>query len=252
MGVKNQQIMKAQKHLGIAALILTAITSPLKAQVFDYEYTGDYLPTDPLTVPAWQEPLAPKNTTASASGGILTIASTALDGYLFYRQTPSESWNGALSLGSTIEFVLRVDSQLQDAGFSQSVGIFTGTHAAVVVFTSTSVVNGAIFGNFASYALDTSNFHTYRFTTTNTGLLSLYVDNDPTAAFAVQMEASTGNYMEFGATTAFGGGTVEWDSVRWTNDGAFAPVPEPATLALLGLTSLLIIPLRRRLQGKLS
>jgi MYXO-CTERM domain-containing protein len=50
--------------------------------------------------------------------------------------------------------------------------------------------------------------------------------------------------LAFGVTNGVQtGGQIEWDYIQWTNDGAFAPVPEPAALSLLGLGAL---ALRRR------
>lgn len=235
--------MKFPKRLAIAAFALTGLVQVTNAQIFDYTYTGDYLPNDPQTVPTWQQPLAGVNTTASVDNSILTIASTSTDGYLFYRQTPGEAWTGG---ASTMEFVFKVDSQLDGVTFSQSIGIFTGTYAALLVISPTAITNGGFFGEYASYALDATVSHSYWISASETGVMNLYVDYNPTAVMTVQMSDSTGNYLEFGATTSFGGGTVEWDSVSWTNDGAFAPVPEPASVVLVGLAALLIVPMHRR------
>lgn len=41
---------------------------------------------------------------------------------------------------------------------------------------------------------------------------------------------------------------ADWDTdyIRWTGDGAFEPVPEPATLAVLGIGGMLVLLRRRR------
>jgi len=244
--------MNAQKHLGIAALILTAFVAPLSAQIFEHTYTGDYLPNDPQTQPTWDQIFSGPNSTASVSGGVLTIdAATDSGGLRAYRTVPA-GWNGSASLGNTIEFVLKVDSQAPGRTWSQSIALNTGAYGATITLSLTAITNGEISGNSATYALNTTSFHTYRFTTSDVGLLSLYVDNNPTAAFAVQMEVvdPAANYVDFGTTTSYGGGTVQWDSISWTNAGAFAPVPEPASVVLLGLAGLLVIPIRRHLMRK--
>lgn len=236
--------MKIQKRLVVVALSLMGLIQAGNAQIFDYSYTPEYLPNDPQTIPTWQQPLPALNTTASVDNNILTIASTAPEGYLFYRQAPGEAWDGGAA--NTLEFVFKVNSILDGVGFSQSIGIFTGSYAAILVVSPTAITNGAFFGQYASYALDATQFHSYWFTTSETGLMNVYIDQNPTPVMSFQMEATTANYFEFGATSPYGGGTVEWSSVKWTNQGAFAPVPEPASFILLGLAALVIVPLHRR------
>ena len=85
-----------------------------------------------------------------------------------------------------------------------------------------------------SSAVPGNDFHTFRLTASGT-VASLYIDDNPVAALTTTVGAGVG----YGST-----GHLEWgdklmqsdfDYVRWTTEGAYAPVPEPATMVLLAL-----------------
>jgi hypothetical protein len=91
-------------------------------------------------------------------------------------------------------------------------------------------------------ALDVSQFHTYRITSqAGAGNVKLYIDDNPVAAASGTLDGfgtaggPSGIFM--GDVTS--SSTADWtiDYARWTNQGAFAAVPEPASiaLALIGL-----------------
>lgn len=242
--------MTLPKRLATAACILTGLTQISPAQIFEYSYTPEYFPNDPLTVPTWQQPLAPVNNTASVADGVLTIAADAPEGYLFYRQTISEAWTGG---ASTVELVLRVESQLPEQAWTQGVSINIGAYGLNLVFSTSAVMYGALGGEYQAYLLDTTEVHSYWIAASDTGIANLYVDRNPVPVMTFEMVSAAGlNYMDFGATTPFGAGTVEWHSVSWTNGSAFAPVPEPASFALIGLAVFSIIPLHRRFAKRRS
>jgi hypothetical protein len=98
-------------------------------------------------------------------------------------------------------------------------------------------VQMGVSGSAQTVALDVSQFHTYRITTTSgAGNVYLYIDDNPVPAASGSLDgfgtAGGPAGLFFGDLT--GGSTADWtiDYVRWTNTGAFAAVPEPASIAL--------------------
>ena len=96
---------------------------------------------------------------------------------------------------------------------------------------------------------DTSQWTKYRFTMDGTDW-NLYIDDDPTPAATLTAipNADDGNphpgYFAF--FHGYGGSTdADIDYLRYTDMGAI-PVPEPATMAALGLGGLMLRRLRRR------
>ena len=86
------------------------------------------------------------------------------------------------------------------------------------------------------YYLDTTQYHTYRIVFQSvTETASLYIDG----VLRLTQLGSGGfaNTVQFGAYTGEVSPTAtsEWEYIRWTNSGAFVPVPEPSGFALVGV-----------------
>jgi MYXO-CTERM domain-containing protein len=227
--------------LGAASIAMGAsyVQSALLPDM-DYEYDGVAVPES--STPAWARYY---DGDYSASGGILTVTTPGTHGgsdpgYLEFQQTGSWSPSGA---GTTVEVRLKTIYNGPN-GWAGGMAISTGTEAwPIFIGGGFITVSG---GGTGDLAINTSDaFHTLRFTTDETsGDVNLYVDGNTTPAHTWGSSASGSNVLAFGVTNGVQtGGQIEWDYIQWTNDGAFAPVPEPAALSLLGLGAL---ALRRR------
>jgi hypothetical protein len=235
--------------LGLTAGMLAVDFVEAAPVPFTHSYTGDALPQDPLTVPQWTKVLdsdeAGPNTTESASGGILTVFTASVPDFIEYRQDGGGAWNPT-ALGSTVETRLKVDFNSEGASYAGDLVILTGARGWFMRF-GTGSINEVLGGG--TLEMDTSSaFHTYRFTTTEAANapLNLYVDGSTTPAITFAGVDTGSNRLGFGdATTSLEGGQIQWDYIDWTNAGAFAPVPEPSTLALMALGGTALLRTRR-------
>lgn len=231
--------MKTNRILYAAsALVGALITSSAHANViWTSTYTGAALPNESPSDPLWTELLWGSTTTASASGGIFTLSSTDKNDFRLYLTGggADEAWNPG-ALGTTIEVRLKVGNVTPGAVWSQTLQISTGVKSYTFGWTSVQVQDFNTGDKF--HFMDTTDeFHTYRFTISDTHELSLYVDDNPTPVITGHYGIDVSdNWLAFGlAGNALNSGTVEWEYVQWTNAGAFAPIPEPSTLLLLGV-----------------
>jgi len=226
----------------VAMVGSAAYAAPLP---FTQSYEADYEPENALSNPQWQKYF---DGTGSAAGGLLTVTTPTTPGasndhYLEYRLDGGGAWNPT-GLGTTVEISFKTN-YTNDSGWAGSFLLATGQRIWPMRI-GTNFVSGPA-GDFhlpSNLGIDSSTLHTYRFTTeSDNGDLKMYVDGSATAAHTF-----TGGAASATARLAFGDlggpedGQIDWDYIRWTNEGAFAPVvPEPGTLslAIIGLAGLL-------------
>ncbi len=247
-------------NLGILCLLLLQVYLPAAraALINDVDFTTYYSASSnvrpnaatgvsPNETPNWTS--AQNGTaTSTVSNNIMTLYTTASDN-LFYTMgnTNPQNWNGAYgagTLGTTIEFSLKVDAQTGSTGAVQLIFAGATTQAFSMLISANKITLAtASNGSGVSYTFDTtSDFHTYRLTQAGDGSssINLYIDNNSVpiiSGYSGYDVGSTSNLIRFGDFSGSVGGTSEWEYIAFTNAGAFAPVPEPGSLALISLGS---------------
>lgn len=244
--------MRSFKSSVLAGLLagVAAVSGVCAAPLpFTASYEADDAPEDPLSNPQWQKYFLG---TGVAAGGYLTVTTPTTPGatddhYLEYRLPGGGAWNPT-GLGTTVEISFKTNLT-NDSGWGGSMQIATATRRWPIRLGTNFISSPGVADLYLpSLGIDSSTFHTYRFTTAaDNGPLQLYVDGGSTPVYAYPGEAIGGNQLAFGDLGGPEDGELVWDYIRWTNQGAFAPlVPEPGLLSLALIGGLL----RRRPSAK--
>jgi len=246
--------MKYEMRILTAIGLFVAATVPASAthilplrdsSTFNNLYEGDVVPLPDYTefgpFVTGSEP--------STDGDIMTYRVPTGGGYW-----DSDVWDGATAgvNGWTIEFRIKIGTDAIE-GSRGAVALYTGsgTHGDIMAVGGSSVKILAHSEIEVSTADNTDAFHTFRVAFFNDGGVypyTIYRDG-------VELDhwANGGNWggdtLYFGsAGSPYGGPTVEVDYLRWDDTGAYAPIPEPGVLALLGVGGLLLSRVRGRRQ----
>jgi hypothetical protein len=207
----------------------------------------DGIPTDSVTTsPTWAAGSFSAGSVAEVSENFLRIGTAASDGSRTFRQ--SNGYDLGTSASSfTLEARFRVTALNADATYAGSFLFGTGTNGrwGEILYSQTSI-GGAT-------GLDLTDWTLVRFTitgaTTSAPLVSIFVNGSQTANATMTLTAAaTLAYFQIGdgSTASFTGGVSEWDYLRWTNEGAYAPIPEPSSLALFGVAALYAVVRRKK------
>lgn len=232
--------------LGAAAIVFGASNALAALVEADYQYDGNALPQN--STPAFSVYFdVPPDISETVSNGILTLNSPYGKDHL-YRYYGAAWTPGAA--GTTVETRVKLDSVSSGAFGAGDITLITNTASWTWQFRTDRLTeqggNGTLLYADLPGGLDpTDGFHDFRFAITGeSGPVNLYIDGNPTPAFTwTTGGGSNGARIDWGDNLGTSGGQMEWDYIQWTNDGAYAPVPEPASLSLLALGAL---ALRRR------
>lgn len=216
---------------------------------FDYKYEFDANPFNPAEVDLDNNSLADMTSAAAApTGGILTLQ----DGQYVQAAGGGRIWEGmSLSAitGFTAEFSLKVDQQTGSEGAFAFV-MAPGDSSAWTILEIGDEFAQWMIGS-SRVVLDTKDntddFHTFRIMM-EAGTETWYVwrDGELLSDSLPRSRTYSGlSDMWFGDGGGSYGGVTQLDWVRFT-PGEFTVVPEPATLVLLGLGALAMLPVTRR------
>lgn len=238
-----------------------AAAAVLDSSLFNHKYEGDVVPvtdSNGVTTPSYATG-APDISGPSSDGNIMTYQNTVGTGG-GYWESNSSIWAGGTNPvsdanGSTIEFSIKVGTDAT-AGpwgafqvFARDSGSGSNGNPAHLAVGPSMTGYRTSGGSIA--VLDTNSntdaFHTFRIAQDpDSGNLWVWRDGILLLAGGTDLWASTGAaYMFFGDGGGYvGGPTMELDYFRWDSTGAYAPIPEPASLALIGLGTLLMFKRR--------
>jgi hypothetical protein len=176
----------------------------------------DKLPNDPDgTFPVW---------TAEYNTGSYTLN----DSYLRIstaagkRQSFSTKSNWDLTGNTTVEAVVRIVSQSGKSGAGSIVFGNANFYGTVLISADSIGKCRHDFTQWTTVRLVFENMHDM-----SSAVVKVYLDHNPSPVLTSKTwtAGSTINLLRFGdPNTASTDGTVEWDSIRWTSAGAFAPV----------------------------
>lgn len=195
-------------------------------------YEGDVIPQN--ATPAWTSPGNAQ--TYSVNNGELTLT-TEYGNNRYFQLTTSWADDVDRSIGYTLEFRMRVDA-ITDTSANRGPALFRiadGVQQIELEWHS-----NAIHWNGESFPLDPSEYLTYRIAydpdaNEGSGAYIAWI-NGKLISGTLAGAPSASNHLLFGDTSnSRYGGTTTWDYIRWDTTGAYAPIPEPGSLVLLGI-----------------
>jgi hypothetical protein len=189
--------------------------------------------------------------TASLSGGLLNINSSANVGQGLWWETPTTVGNNAL--GATIEVRLRINSSLGSGTSDQVLQLWLGEsndlgHLAIGASHAYWYVGPTLHSILNSQA-NNDGFHDFRiYEDSSTTLYNVSRDGTTIAtglpATFGSIGITTDRPMMFGDGSSDWGGNVDIEYVRFDTTGGY--VPEPSSVALLAMGAFVALVLRRR------
>ena len=226
--------------LAMACLAGASQNVNINGDIWRVSYDADFLPNNVSSDPAFSTYAVGGGATGNVGGGILTMTNST--GFVYAEMNNTTFWNGGSggTRDNTIAFRMRGSNghTPANADFTGNVFFGDGTVRWFFQFDNNRVRIAGTTGPF--YAIDTTQFHTYRITTKN-GLASLYVDGSFSPAISnIAGQNIAQNFIYFGQDSSVLKGTTEWDYFRWSND--IASIPEPVTAAIvlpIGIAALL-------------
>lgn len=194
--------------------------------------------------PGWSGP-GDSPSGSYAADGELTLT-TMVGNNRYFNTGTSWSDDVARNTGYTVEFRMRVDEITDTQRGPALFRVADGVQLVELEWRANQVVWNATTGTAASVIIDPTVYHTYRIAydpsaNDNAGAYAAWIDGELISE-ALAGNNTTVNYVLFGDTSnSRYGGTTTWDYVRWDTTGAYAPIPEPASLAMLVLGSTMLL-----------
>ena len=247
-----------------AAPAAAEITNVMDSNAFSYKYEGDALPDtidlDGNGQPDWIISID-GGTSAIVTVGTRTaleIATAAGDDTLAYRASTlvgtTTCWpvaNIQFDDGWTVECSVKVVSMVagrDGAGLFRASPADNEAHGGIWIASTGQVWEGPrdALGSPEQQEDNTDDFHVFRLAqepgaaTYSAWRDGVLLDDSRSKSYDYPR-----NFLQFGDSASKAAGTMQWDYVRFTS-GAYAPVPEPCTLALLGTGLLALVCYCRR------
>ena len=251
----------AMAFLALGAVAQAEIVATMDSSdfIYGFEFTGvddrpDNYPTVDIDGNLNQD-MSRWGSGGTISGGIMTLQTVSTEECGYSSKLPSSVWhnyNVLSSDGFTIETKVKIITQA--AGYSYVFALYGG---AVDEVRGSLRIGGSKTGwtnspGTSVATLDTNSnsdvFHIFRMAfDPATGLFAAWRDGVELSSILTASYTSTGMMFSFGDGSGLDRGTAEVDYVRFTK-GAYAPIPEPSTIALLatGLIGLLCYAWRKR------
>lgn len=193
--------------------------------IWSVSYDGDYLPSNPLSDPAWT-----MAGSGYVSGGIMTFTNGTGS---FADMNNTAYWNGGSggTYDNTVEFRVRAFSTAPPDWRGRAV-MNNAQNQWAFMFTDTF-----FYFNNTPVTTNMTTFHTFRIVQTG-NFADLYMDGYRVLTNVPGNGPTLANEIYFGQDVQ--SGDTQWDYFRWTNAGAFIPEPGVISLAVMTLVGLVL------------